>query len=126
MNRFKYVTEEVKRTVANKYLHWKILLSDAMINSDGVHLIKKEGWDIKFIEGENSKGGFLEFYSIKSNRNDEHFRIYVNGDLEELEAIVDGYSYDETVPGDKDSKHTEYTENNKRIYNQLKEIGLYK
>lgn len=126
MVRLTVLTEEIKRAVANRYLQWGIILDDAIFSSVESHFIQKKGWEIRFIEGENEKGKYVEFYDMNNITGDTHYRVYTDGEIEELEAIAEGFTYDVSVPGDREVKHKEYVENNKRIYEELKEIGLYK
>jgi len=125
MNELNNLSEEIKRAFANRFLKYGILIDQAVLNSTCAHIIIYDNWQIKFIEGDNIQGKYLEFYTQRSNHSDTHFRIYQNGYVEELEAVSQGYAYDRTLPGDKEMQHTKYVENNKKIYNSLKEIGLF-
>lgn len=122
MERLTVLTEEMKRAVANRYLKWGILIDDAVINNDEAHLILKKGWEIRFIQGEN----YLEFYAMNNITGDTHFKVYANGDVEELEAVSESFTYDVSIPGDQDAKRKIYAEKNKIIYDTLKALGLYK
>ncbi len=126
MEKSSVLTEEIKRTFANKFLKWGLLLNYAAVDYAKTHLVKKDSWEIRFIECDDSKGKYLEFYAIHDSFKDTHFRIFDNGEEEELEAIAESYDYDETVPGDKEKKHNEYTNRNRELYKQLKDLGLYK
>lgn len=121
-----YITEDIKRSFANHFLKWQLLLEDAVIDGMNTHVIKKEEWEIRFIENENADGKYLEFYAISSMYSDSHFRIYQNGVIEELDVILEHYSYDETLPGNKEIQKEEYLEQNKVVYEYLKENGLYR
>ncbi len=125
MNNSTILTEEIKRTFANRFLKWGLLLN-ATLDSSKTNLIKKLDWEIRFVDGSNDVGKYLQFYAINDNMQDSHFRIFENGDVEELEAIAESYDFDETIPGDKEKKHHEYTDRNRAIYIKLRALGLYK
>jgi len=120
------LSEEIKRSFANKYLRWGLLLDDSVIDSAGVNVIKKDDWEIRYIESSDENGNYLEFYAISSEYSDEHFRIYSNGDINTFEAISEGYSYNESLPGNKEVQRQAYVEKNKQVYKYLKEVGLYR
>lgn len=117
-------SEETRRSFANRFLKWGIMLREAVIDRASIHVIAKEDWHIKFIEGENAEGKYLEFYTTHPTLHDTHFRIYDNGQEEELEALTDGYDYNEALPGDKRLQRQTFVENNKKVYEQLKNVGL--
>lgn len=120
------LTEEIKRSFANKYLKWGLLIDDSVIDSAGVNLIQKESWEIRFIEATDEKGDYLEFYAISSDYSDEHFRIYNDGQIETCATIAEGYSYNESLPGNKAVQRQAYVEKNREIYQYLKTVGLYR
>lgn len=121
-----YVNEDIKRAFANKFLKWGLLLEDSVIDSAHAHIIRKKDWEIRFIQSENEKGKYLEFYAISHIHSDEHFRIYQNGIVEMCDVIHEGYSYDPSLPGNKEIQRAEYLENNKKVYEYLKNSGLYR
>ena len=121
-----YVTENIKRSFANHFLKWKLLIEDAVIDSMGTYVINKDDWEIRFVEGDNGDGNYLELYAISSKYSDCHIRIYQNGAVEELDVILEHYSYDETLAGNKELQKKEYLEQNKVVYEYLKETGLYR
>ncbi len=120
------LTEEIKRSFAGKYLKWGLLLEDSVINSASTHVINKEKWEIRFIENEDKMGKYLEFYAISSDYPDEHFRIYDDGTIQSCDTILEGYSYNESLPGSKEIQREAYIENNRKVYEYLKETGLYR
>lgn len=125
MYRLDNLNEAIKRTFANRFLKWGILLDHAVINSQSVYVIQQEDWQIKFIESNDDKGGYLEFYTSSKKYGDTHFRIYESGELMELEALKENYLYDENIPGSKEASHEVYVSENKKIYEYLKSVGLY-
>lgn len=120
-----HISEEVRRVFANRFLKWGILLRDAVIDSSEAHVILKEDWEIKYVQSENAQGKFYEFYGKHINKHDTHFRIYENGVVEELEVLTDGYDYNPSIPGDKKSQREAFIENNKKVFESLKSIGLH-
>ena len=120
------LTEEIKRSFAGKYLKWGLLLEDSVINSASTHVIRKENFEIRFVENEDNEGKYLEFYAISSEHADEHYRIYDDGSIKSCDTILEGYSYDESLPGSKEIQREAYIENNRKVYDYLKETGLYR
>lgn len=119
-------SEIVKRSFANKYLKWGLLLDDAVIDSVGAHVINKDEWEIRFIEASDSKGAYLEFYAISSTYPDEHFKLYQDGLIVTCDTIAEGYSYNESLPGNKETQREAYIKNNRKVYDYLKDTGLYR
>lgn len=120
------VNEEIRRAFANKYLKWGILLEDSLIDSAGAHVINKKEWEIRFIECNDEDGLCLEFYAISPEHPDEHFKIYQSGDMKTCETIKDGYSYNEYLPEQEKVEKQAFIEKNKKIYEYLKDTGLYR
>ena len=121
-----YVTEEIKRSFANKYLKWSLLLEDAVIDSAKAHVINTDEFEIRFVESLDDQGKYLEFYVIGHYHSDEHFKIYQDGHIEEGDIILEGYSYNESLPGSREKQRQEYFENNRKVYDYLKNTGLYR
>lgn len=120
------VTEDIRRSFANHFLKWQLLLDDAVIDSMNTYVIKKDAWEIRFIENQNDDGKYIELYAISPDYSDSHLRIYQNGVIEELDIIMEHYSYDESLPGNKEIQKEAYVEQNKLVYKYLKETGLYR
>ncbi|MCH4888044.1 DUF247 domain-containing protein [Acidaminobacter sp. JC074] len=120
------VKEDVKRAFANRFLKWGLLLEDCVIDSSNSHVIKKDAWEIRFIEDTNDRGNYLEFYCISHEFSDEHFKIYEDGTIEECDIIKAQYAFDPTLPGDKEIARDLYLKENQVVYEYLKEKGLYR
>ena len=69
----------------------------------------------------NNPGSY--YIKIKVKTNSKLNRIYQDGVIEDLEAIAESFTYDVSLPGDKEIKHKEYVNNNKKIYDELKKSG---
>ncbi|MBN2795545.1 MAG: hypothetical protein JXR88_09080 [Clostridia bacterium] len=119
------ISETVRRVFANRFLKWGIMIRDAVIDSSEIHVINKDDWEIKYVSSINEKGKFYEFYGKHSELHDTHFRIYEDGEVEELEVLTDRYDYNPSIPGDQATQKEVYLENNRRIYESLKAIGLH-
>lgn len=119
------LTEEMRRTFANRFLKWEVLLREAVINGGGTHEINKGGWHIIYVEGQDDQGHYLEFYAKHPDQHDTHFRIYQNGEMKELEALLEGYDYDPALPGDQFAQRNEFIEKNRKIFLELKLAGLH-
>ena len=120
------VKEDVKRAFANRFLKWGLLLEDCVIDSANTYVINKQSWEIRFIKDLDNRGKYLEFYCISSEFSDEHFKIYEDGSIEECEIIKAQYPFDPSLPGDKEIARKKYLDENKVVYDYLKEKGLYR
>ena len=116
--------EAVKRTFANHYLKWGIMLSDVVIDASQCPVINKSGWEIKFVEGEDNKGKYYEFYATHRQKHDQHFIIYENGDEVTLDALTEGFDYNPSIAGSHEEQKALFVESNREIYKHLKEVGL--
>lgn len=119
------ISEEIRRTFANRFLKWGILLRDSVINGASTHVINKADWQIKFIQGINEEGSYLEFYGKHPEHHDLHFKIFENGDEILLEALTDGYNYNPALPGDRVVQREQFVKDNKEVYEKLKALGLH-
>lgn len=118
------IAEVVKRSFANRFLKWEILIDEAVINGAKAHVINKAGWHIKFVKGNNEQGHYYEFYAQHPSITDMHFRIYDSGFEEELEILTDGYDYNPSLPGDQTLQRESFIASNRKVYESLKAAGL--
>lgn len=125
MHRLNYLNEEIKRAFANRFLKWSILLNEAVLGAHNYYEINHEGWQIRFVESRDEQGGFLEFYTMHKNYGDTHFRIYDSGSVVELEALRENYLKHDDIPGREPQLREIYLEENRKIFHDLKDIGLF-
>jgi hypothetical protein len=120
----KLYPEAVKRTFANHYLKWGVLLNDVVIDAKNCPVIHKSAWEIKFVEGKDEKGNYYEFYATHREKHDQHFIIYENGDEVTLDALTEGFDYNPSLAGNHDAQKELFFESNRKIYEHLKNVGL--
>jgi hypothetical protein len=118
------ISDNVHRTFANRFLKWGILLNEAVINAASAHVINKDKWKIKFVQGQDDQGHYLEFYAIHPDKADSHFKIYESGDVTELPALTEDYDCNPSLPGQCSIERESFIEKNKEIYESLKRVGL--
>lgn len=115
----------IEEHFADYFRNWDIHLPEGWVFSLESGVIRKAGWLIRFLVGEDSRGYYLEFYAAHRMTNDRHLRIYDSGAVEGLDAIWDMCGWDPKVPGAKERARDEYLEHNSRVANELKSLGLY-
>lgn len=85
--------------------------------------INRSGWTISYLFGSDDKGNYLDFYAAHRMTNDQHLRIYEDGDEEPLPAIQDIYFGSEDPEEDK-KRQAEFFAENQRIARLLDEKGF--
>ena len=86
--------------------------------------ILKAGWDILYLFGSNEKGEYLDLYAAHRMTNDQHLRIYANGQEESLPAFEDGRRGSDDPAEDARLK-AEFDANRQRIADLLNDKGFY-
>ena len=78
---------------------------------------------VRYVFGEDDRGGFLEFYSFHRIWGDVHARIYEDGTVEHLDVLETAVAT--TGDRDEDGRRVEaQNERNRRLLRELDEAGL--
>ena len=115
----------IAQTFAESFATWDIALPEGAVERGEPGLIRKAGWTIRYIFGADEEGSYLEYYATHRMTNDTRIRIYGSGRTKALDAIWELYMWDPKVPGDEERAQQEYHDHNRRIAEELKELGLY-
>jgi hypothetical protein len=87
--------------------------------------ISKARWGITYILTTDEEGKpSLEFIASHPLTNMSHILIKHDGELISLDAILEDYSYDPKIEGDKEQAEQEWHAHNKRVADELRERGL--
>ena len=111
----------IEMTFAKTFETWDIKLPPDAVEQKRPGSIRKAGWNIRYVFGENS----LDYYATHRMTNDRHVRIHSDGRSEYLEAPQDFF----VLPKDGDEEaiakaKEEYYARNRAVYRKLKEKGL--
>lgn len=115
---------EIDRKFVEYFANWDIHLppgAEAAMRRGSIH---KAGWAINYIFGDDEER-YVEFYASHRMTNDRRHRIYASGRVETLDAIQEMYMYDPKVAGSEEQSKRKYLEDNQRIAEELRQLGLY-
>lgn len=115
----------IRERFAEYFATWDIKLPRGAVASGKRGLVRKAGWTIRYIVGEGNRGVYLEFYASHRMTNDRRRRIYASGHVEDKDAIWEIYGWDPKVPGSDQEAKRRYFEHNRRVSEELRELGLY-
>ena len=116
--------EAVRKAFAEYFGKWSIELPRAAIATRLRCQVKKAGWTIQYLFGQERDREYLDFYATHRMTNDRHVRIWDDGQTEPLEGYQEMCVYDPRVPGDKERVEREYYEHNRRVSCILGEKGF--
>ena len=108
---------------ASRFAHWAIRLPEDHVAQRRRGKINQAGWTIWFLFGKDDRGEYLDYYASHRMTSDEHVRIYADGEVEELEALL-SLRLTSQDPEDDRRLEAEYFAENRRISNMLEEKGF--
>ena len=113
--------DNIERIFAEMFDIWDIRLPPDAVTLKQPGRIKKAGWFISWVFGED----YLDYYAEHRMTNPRHARIYADGRIEGLEAPLDGI----VIPAGADEAaerkaREDYYAYNRRVYADLRAKGL--
>jgi hypothetical protein len=110
---------------AEYFSTWEIRLPKENLRERTPGEIQSHGWIIRFRFSEDSRGEFLDFYASHRMTNDRHQRLYADGTVEDLEALLDWVVYPPDA-NEEQRKEAErqYREHNERVQLELDRNGI--
>jgi hypothetical protein len=118
-------TEAIEQYFRNYFRHWQIALPSRDVAARSAGHIFEHGWHIGYVWGSDQGEEYLEVLAQHRMTNDEHFRVFASGRVEDLPAPAESYMYGpNATEADKRKAEREYVERNERIYAELRERGL--
>lgn len=124
-----YTTDDISdckaiRQAFADYFGGEIELPDEILSKGEINSLHT-GWMIRYILSADETGApYLDFTADHRMTNSRHVRIDVNGNVNSLETYMEGYSYDEDIPGDEERQRQAYYEHNRKVARILFEKGL--
>ena len=115
----------IAATFAESFSAWGIALPEGALERGEPGLIRHAGWTIRYILGADDNGSYLEYYATHRMTSDTRIRIYGSGRTTELDAIWESFMFDAKKPGDEDRARQKYQAHNRRIAEELRQLGLY-
>ncbi len=115
----------IPETFNNRFDHWEITLPEEAMENRSNGYIQQSGWLIQYCFGKDRKGEYLDYYAAHRMTDDEHVRIYEDGQVEDLPALRSM----RLVSGDpKEDKRLEdeYYQENQKIAKMLALKGFDK
>ncbi len=117
--------EQIAETFNNRFDHWNITLSEADIKDRCNGHVQKSGWLIQYCFGEDEHGTYLDYYAAHRMTDDEHVRIYSDGEVEDLPALSSICLVSED-PKENKRLEDEYYHENQQVAKMLAEKGFDK
>ena len=109
------IATPISEIFSDYFSNWDISLPPSAEAAMGRGSIYKAGWNIQYrFDSENER--VLEFYATHRMTDDRRLRIYESGKTEDRPAIQTFM-----IVG----KEEEYREHNRRVVEELRELGLY-
>ncbi|MGD9548265.1 MAG: hypothetical protein AB7V45_12065 [Candidatus Krumholzibacteriia bacterium] len=78
----------IKLHFASEFARWKIHLPEDAVAIRRPGRILQAGWAIWYLFGKDEKGEYLDYYSAHRMTGDEHVRVYEDGSVLALDALV--------------------------------------
>jgi hypothetical protein len=118
-------TEAIEQYFRRYFRNWEIALPPRDVAArTGGHIFER-GWHIGYVWGREQGEEYLEVLAQHRMTNDEHFRVFASGRVEDLPAPAEAYIYGpDATEAEKREAEREYVERNRRIYADLRERGL--
>jgi len=119
------MTKTIQDTFSKHFTHWHITLPEENIRKKESGYIQKAGWLIQFCFGKDEKGEYLDYYAAHRMTDDCHVRIYENGEVINLPALVSFRRISQDPEEDKKLEE-EYFRHNQEIARMLVDKGFDK
>lgn len=116
---------KISEELACYFANWDINLPAGSEAAGSRGAIFKAGWNIHYLFGQEDGERYIEFYAVHRMTNDRRHRIYESGRIEELETIQQLFIYDPKVEGSKEESERHCHEHNRRVAEELQDVGLY-
>lgn len=115
----------IAETFNNRFDHWEINLTEEDMKNRSSGYIQDAGWLIQYCFGKDEHGEYLDYYAAHRMTDDEHVRIYADGQVEDLPALSSIRLVSEDPEEDK-KLDDEYYQENQKVAKMLAEKGFDK
>lgn len=117
--------DAIEQYFRERFQHWQITLPSRDVASRAAGHIFELGWHIGYRWGSEHGDDFLEVLAQHRMTDDDHFRVFASGRVEDLPAPSSSYSYGpDATEAEKLEAERSNAERNQRIYADLRERGL--
>ena len=124
--------EKIVNIFNNYFRRWNITLPENNIKERLSGFISESGWLIQYCFGKEDDKEYLDFYSSHRMTDDDHIRIYENGEKKDLPTFKIGYLVDcldqEPIRSQRLIEHGKEAveEHNKKVTDLLIQKGFNK
>lgn len=77
----------IAETFNSRFDHWGIVLPEEDMQNRSGGYIQNAGWLIQYCFGNDDHGEYLDYYAAHRMTDDEHVRIYEDGQVKNLPAL---------------------------------------
>lgn len=114
---------KIEKIFKQMFSTWKIELPPEDIEQRRRGKIFKGGWAIWYLFGSDKRGEYLDYYASHRMTNDWHCRIYADGKVKDLPAIL-SMRRGSMDPEEDARLEAEYLAKNRRIARMLAKKGF--
>ncbi|MDI9435289.1 MAG: hypothetical protein QM396_04720 [Euryarchaeota archaeon] len=115
----------IAETFNSRFDHWGIVLPEEDMQNRSGGYIQNAGWLIQYCFGNDDHGEYLDYYAAHRMTDDEHVRIYEDGQVKNLPALRSMRLVSKDPVEDKQLED-EYYQENQQIAKMLAEKGFDK
>ncbi|HHT19465.1 MAG: hypothetical protein ACOX08_09225 [Methanobacterium sp.] len=115
----------IAETFNSRFDHWGIVLPEEDMQNRSGGYIQNAGWLIQYCFGNDDHGEYLDYYAAHRMTDDEHVRIYEDGQVKNLPALRSMRLVSKDPVEDK-RLEDEYYQENQQIAKMLAEKGFDK
>ena len=117
---------KLKNVFEYEFKNWNIVLPKENIEKRKQGFIQQSGWLIQFCFGSENGREYMDYYSHNRMTDDDHMRIYEDGEKKDLINFKIGYLIDKDNPEQTKINENEYYEYNRLVSEELLKKGFGK
>ena len=115
--------DRIESAFNRSFAHWNICLPLEAIASRQAGRIVESGWTIWYSFGSEEGVEYLDYYASHRMTNDRHVRLYADGRMEGLEAVIDMRVVPED-PEEAAQAQADFFARNREVRRMLDEKGF--
>lgn len=115
--------DRIESAFNRAFANWDICLPPEAIASRQAGRIVESGWTIWYTFGSDEGDEYLDYYASHRMTNDRHVRLYADGRVEGLEAVIDMHVVPED-PKEAAQAQADFYARNRAVRRMLDEKGF--
>lgn len=115
--------DRIESAFNKSFARWNICLPPEAIASRQAGRIVKSGWTVWFAFGADDGAEYLDYYASHRMTNDRHVRLYADGRVQGLEAVIDMHVVPED-PDEAEQAQDDFYARNREVRRAIDEKGF--